>query len=218
MKDDDKNFKSPWDKKSKKEKPVLPKQTQRQPLKPEDDPHYYWEGELTSQHMGFWKQAGIWGVICVIAIICAGIWNEMGRGEYDALTRGTEITDENGRRAITYRATELGHFIIAAQINGVSIDFLLDTGATEIAFSKKDAQLIGFNMKSLKYNMPILTANGTSHSARVKIDTIEFGPIYMKSLNAHVVGGQMEGSLLGMNFLKRLSGYEVRSGILTLYP
>ena len=218
MKDDDGNFKSPWDKKDKKEKPDLPKKNHRQPLKREDDPDYYWEGDLTSQHMSFWKQAGIWGAICVVAIICAGIWNEMGRGEHDSLTRGTEITDKNGRRAITYHATRQGHFIIAAQINGVSIDFLLDTGATEIAFSKKDAQLIGFDMKNLKYTMPTLTANGRSYSARVKIGTIEFGPIYMKNLNAHVAGGQMEGSLLGMNFLKKLSGYEVRGGILTLYP
>ena len=73
-------------------------------------------------------------------------------------------------------------------------------------------------MAKLNFNIPTSTANGMSFGAGVKVDTIEFGPIYMKNIRAHVMGGEINGSLLGMNFLNRLSGYEVRNGVLTLYP
>jgi aspartyl protease family protein len=214
VKDDDEDFKSPWQKK----KPSVPDKRRPKPIRPEDDPNDYWGDELTSAHMSYSKQIGVWVVICVVCLMGYWVWEDTGRGDHNYLTRGTEIIDENGNKAITYKAMRGGHFIISAQINGVSIDFLLDTGATEIAFSKKDAELIGYDMENLNFNIPFSTANGLSNGARVKVDAIEFGPIYMKNVKAHVMGGRIGGSLLGMSFLNRLSGYEVRGGVLTLYP
>jgi len=119
-------------------------------------------------------------------------------------------------------ATELkagtgGHFITRAEINGTSIDVLVDTGATAVALSYEDAQAAGLRPGSLDFNIPVQTANGATNAARVKIDRIEIDTVKVDDVDGMVLPeGALRGTLLGMTFLSRLSSFKVEDGVLYL--
>lgn len=156
------------------------------------------------------------GWVLIFGILGLGysIWNGSSRlGSEFNPGRGNI---ENG--AISFRADLRGHYMATAKINGQDIKFLIDTGATDIALSMKDAIKIGFKESDLSFNMQVSTANGTAYVAPVIIDKIELGPIVFNNLRGSVSPAGMDISLLGMSFLNQLSAYEVKDGLLTLYP
>ena len=119
---------------------------------------------------------------------------------------------------ITFRADQSGHFRVKAEINGIDIDFMIDTGATHVVLNMEDAEIIGYDLDQVSFNMPASTANGIVYSAQVNIDSIKVGPIRVGNVEGFINQGQLDISLLGMSFLNQLSGYEVRNGLLTLHP
>ena len=114
-----------------------------------------------------------------------------------------------GEQHITFRARAGGHFVVAANVDGVEIRFLVDTGATSVVLNPQDAKRLGFDLKRLSFDRFFQTANGTVRAAPVKLGRISVGPIELKDVRASVNGAAMTNSLLGMSFLSRISGYEV---------
>ena len=119
---------------------------------------------------------------------------------------------------IELRATDGGHFLADAWVNGAKIRFLVDTGATTMALAPNDAERAGFDLEALRFNRPIDTANGLAYGASVRLDQVELGSILVQDIGATVMGEGLNQSLLGMNFLDRLSGFERRGDILILRP
>ncbi|HPF47339.1 MAG: TIGR02281 family clan AA aspartic protease [Alphaproteobacteria bacterium] len=155
-----------------------------------------------------------WVIIFGVMGLGYSIWNGKGR-------LASEINPANGEvdaGAITFRSDQSGHYYVRADINGKAINFMIDTGATHIVLKKADAEKIGFNIAGLKFDIPASTANGMVFSAPVLLETVSLGPIHVEKIEAYVNEGQLDISLLGMSFLNKLSGYEVRDGLLTLYP
>jgi aspartyl protease family protein len=122
---------------------------------------------------------------------------------------------ETGHR-VSFRAREGGHFVVEARVNGTPIRFLVDTGASEVVLTPSDARRIGLNPNALSYTQRYRTANGIGEGAPIRLNRIAVGPIEVEDVRASVNRTEMGGSLLGMTFLGRLSGYEVRDGVLTL--
>ncbi len=120
--------------------------------------------------------------------------------------------------AISFRAKAGGHFHIEAHIGGTPIRFLVDTGATDIVLSPADARRLGFDLARLRFDRGYSTANGMVLGAPVTLGELTVGPIRLKGVAATVNGAEMNQSLLGMRFLNRLKSYEVKDGVLTLYP
>lgn len=119
--------------------------------------------------------------------------------------------DEGDGLAISIGKSRGGHFEADALVNGAPVHFLIDTGATTIALSHKDAMAAGFSEKDLRYTNPISTANGMSMAASVRLDRLEIGPLGRAGLRAMVSKpGSLDQSLLGMNFLSTLSSFEMR--------
>jgi len=85
---------------------------------------------------------------------------------------------------------------------------MIDTGASDISISLKDAKKIGVNIKNLEFNKRYQTANGIALGASISLKEMEVGEIKFFDLTASVNGGDMNNSLLGMSFLKRLKKYE----------
>ena len=100
----------------------------------------------------------------------------------------------------------------------MAIRFLVDTGASEVVLSPRDAERLGFDLKSLNFNRIYQTANGTVTGAPVRLEEIRIGPIVVSDVRASVNGAEMKRSLLGMSFLGRLGGYRVNGDVLTLSP
>jgi len=112
-----------------------------------------------------------------------------------------------------------GHYWVTLTINGTPVRFVVDTGASHISLSYQDAQAIGLGPKELNYNRIFQTANGNSRKAMVRLDHLSLQSIEMSDIAASVsLPGRMEVSLLGMNFLNKLSGFNVENGELILNP
>lgn len=110
-----------------------------------------------------------------------------------------------------------GHFYIMAKLNEKSVLFLIDTGASLTTLTVEDAKRIGINIKKLTFNQPISTANGITYTASILVKNIKIDKINFDSL--YVLIGKDLGtkSLLGMNFLNSLNGYEIKKDKMVLY-
>lgn len=123
----------------------------------------------------------------------------------------------NQDSSVTFRKSMGGQFHVNAEVNSQKMNFLLDTGASKITLSRSDARRLGFDLKKLSYNIRMNTANGINLAAYVRLDEIRVGDIVMKNMDAYVNNSGLDGSLLGMNFLNRLSKYEFSKGEVTFY-
>ena len=126
------------------------------------------------------------------------------------------VTTEDG--ALRVRAHSDGHFYVKARADGREIRLLVDTGASVVALSPTDADRIGIDRRALDFSRRLHTAGGVVRAAPVLIRTLELGDIRLTNVRALVNEEPMPFSLLGVNALERLAGYEVRDGTLTLRP
>lgn len=101
-----------------------------------------------------------------------------------------------------------GHFYLDTKINGESIRFMIDTGASDITLNSADAKKLGIDPKNLKFTKAYQTANGTSWGALVTLDEIEVAGVKFRNVGASVNGSKMGTSLLGMSFLRQFKKYE----------
>jgi aspartyl protease family protein len=110
-----------------------------------------------------------------------------------------------------------GTFQVPARINDREVRFLFDTGASAVVLSAETAAAIGIPPESLKFRVPVSTANGRALAAPVTIDRLSIGPIEIRRVPALVAReGMLDGNLLGQTVLERLESYEVRGKRLVL--
>lgn len=118
--------------------------------------------------------------------------------------------DGDGRATVTLDKLTNGHFGARMQVNGQTIDVMVDTGATTTVLTVADARRAGFDLESLSFTVPVSTANGIAHAARVTAASVQLGTIERKNLPMLVADKGLAQSLLGMNFIGSLSGFDVR--------
>jgi aspartyl protease family protein len=95
-----------------------------------------------------------------------------------------------------------GHFTATGTINGQPVEFMLDTGATQIAVPQQLAEKL-----RLKRGMPVelLTAAGPARGYSTRLDSVRLATIEAKDVGAIIAEGlHPDLVLLGMNFLRRL--------------
>ncbi len=125
--------------------------------------------------------------------------------------------EQNGD-AVRFAVSPNGHFIIEGQVEGATVRFMLDTGASDVVLSPDDARRLGFDPARLDYTKTYNTANGKVRGAPVTLPYLQVGPIRIENVRASVNQAAMGQSLLGMSFLGRLSGYEATAHSITLHP
>ncbi len=117
--------------------------------------------------------------------------------------------------ALIFRANKQGHVELNGVVNGTPVRFLVDTGATFVALSISDAAAAGLSGNDLVFRAAVSTANGRARVAPVTLRELRIGQFAADDVPA-VVMDNLPISLLGQSFLKRLDGYEMRDGVLTL--
>ena len=121
------------------------------------------------------------------------------------------VTDSAGQSVVTLEKLPNGHFGARISIDGKDVRVLVDTGATSTVLTASDAERVGFDASKLAYTIPISTANGNATAARVVAGEIRLGAITRRNMPLLVASpGMLEQSLLGMNFIGSLSGFDMR--------
>ena len=131
-------------------------------------------------------------------------------------TAGRSVAPAAANAPLTYRADAGGHFYITALVNGAPIRFLVDTGASVVVLTPDDARAAGIFMASLQYTESMSTANGEAHAAQTSLRDMRLDQLFVGDVAAVVMEQPMPVSLLGMSFLRRLSGYSIKDGVLTI--
>ncbi|MEM9939876.1 MAG: TIGR02281 family clan AA aspartic protease [Pseudomonadota bacterium] len=156
------------------------------------------------------QQAMIWGLLFIGVIAAYGLWDDVRRTSLPQQM----VSLEGGQIELPLSAD--GHYYLTADVNGAFIDFVVDTGATDIVLSEADAQRAGFTPSELDYIGRAQTANGEVRIAPVRIDRFAVGGIEDVGVRAVVNEGDLDGSLLGMSYLQRFSSVEISGGRLVL--
>ena len=130
-----------------------------------------------------------------------------------------EIKMADSGREIRVPQAGDGHYWLTLDVNGMPVRFVVDTGASHISLSYKDAETVGIDPAGLDYDRIFRTANGQTRKALVRLDHVGVDTIQFANLTASVSQpGHLEVSLLGMNFLSKLSSFKMERGELILTP
>lgn len=155
------------------------------------------------------QQAAIWALIFIGVIGAYGLWEDISG---DVTARQT-VTDEG---QISVPRSPDGHYYLTLEINNVPVDFVVDTGASQVVLTQDDARRIGIDLETLDYVGSASTANGIVRTAPVMLNDVILGDMTDRNLDAVVNGGAMEDSLLGMTYLGRYDRIEIFNGELVL--
>jgi len=124
----------------------------------------------------------------------------------------------NGRSVVTLQKLDNGHFGVRADVNGAGVSMIVDTGATRTVLTADAASRAGIDVSKLDYNLPVMTANGSAQAASITIDELSVGTIKRRHMAVLVAApGSLVESLLGMNFINSLAGFDVRGDRMVFY-
>lgn len=128
-------------------------------------------------------------------------------GRRHTLRMGSHVstgpTLRSGAQRAMLTADARGHFETLGTIDGASVRFLVDTGATTISMGADDARRIGLDYLRGQPGYAS-TANGTIKVYRVRLNSVRVGEIALTNVEASVHDTRMPFVLLGMSFLNRV--------------
>ncbi len=166
------------------------------------------------------KAVLVWGGLGLVLVAGYAFKDDLSmiaRRTAAAIVPGMSVSDGSG--AVMVMRSSDNHFHIRANLAGTPVDFLVDTGATTTTLSNDDARRIGVDVERLSYTVPIMTANGQTGVAHVTTGPLIVGDIRIEKMDALVTpSGKLGTSLLGMNFLNRMSSWRVEGDRLIFTP
>ena len=112
-------------------------------------------------------------------------------------------TSTGGAEQMVLNADSRGHFFTTGTINGVSLRFLVDTGASMISLGASDARRMGLDFNRGQKGMS-QTANGQVMVSKVQLDNVRIGGVTLHQVDALIHQSDMPIALLGMSFLNRM--------------
>ncbi|WP_439507122.1 retropepsin-like aspartic protease family protein [Yoonia sp.] len=155
------------------------------------------------------QQAAIWALIFVGVIGAYGLWGDISQ---TVNPRQTALSE--GRIAMPRGAG--GHYFVEIAVNNTPVRFIVDTGASHVVLSERDARRVGIDPATLTYSGMAITANGAVRTAPVLLDQMTLGGITDGPVQAVVNGGDMEESLLGMSYLGLYDRIEISDDTMVL--
>ncbi|MDH3974271.1 MAG: TIGR02281 family clan AA aspartic protease [Deltaproteobacteria bacterium] len=160
----------------------------------------------------------IWAGIFLIAMVGYSYRYELSEVKEKVLAQVIPAKGfQKTPHSISFPLSSDGHFYIRAQVNGIPIIFLADTGASDIVLSLGDAEKLGIETDKLTFDRFYETANGRVRGSSIRLRHFKTGEIIIEEIRASVNEAKMRHSLLGMTFFKRLKSYEVKDDVLTLH-
>ncbi len=122
----------------------------------------------------------------------------IGEGVYSALSV------QSDHATVVLPTDKNGHFMSSGSINGASVRFMVDTGATMVSMSVEDARRAGVNYLAGERGYS-QTANGVTPVYKVKLGQVTLGDITLRDIDGVVhENSALPVVLLGMSFLGKL--------------
>ena len=115
----------------------------------------------------------------------------------DEVEAGADKAAKKEPTILTLKQNEGGHYATDGNIDGKSLNFVVDTGASFVALPEALAHsaLIYCDEKKV-----MSTANGKTDACTAKIKKLQFGPFVIQDVSAVIVPN-LDRPLLGMNVL-----------------
>ncbi len=140
------------------------------------------------------RMALAWGLIFVGVMAGYGLWSDIRRDIMPIQEVAADAAVEVPRAAD-------GHYYLTLLIDGTGVPFMVDTGASGMVLSAEDAERLGIDIDGLAFQGQASTANGMVRTARVTLSLVELGPFRNEEFGAFVTEGELDQSLLGMDYL-----------------
>jgi len=158
------------------------------------------------------------GRVFMVLAWCAALFlatRFFGQWEARQQNPNTVVSSEQAEGFIEVKlaSNTQGHFVASGQINGQPVDFMLDTGATDVSIPAELAERLKLEKG---FGVTLSTANGRTQGYRTRIDRLQLGDIVLRDVRALVVPG-LDGKqvLLGMSALNKLE-FTQRGGTMLL--
>jgi aspartyl protease family protein len=155
------------------------------------------------------QQAAIWLFIFLGVIGAYGLWDDISRD-----VTGQQAALSDGRISVPRNID--GHYYLTLNIDNTPIEFVIDTGASQIVLTQSDAASLGMDPTELYFGGSAMTANGLVVTAPITLERVTLGAQVDHNVKAVVNGGDMDTSLLGMTYLTRFGHIEITNNQMVL--
>lgn len=108
-----------------------------------------------------------------------------------------------------------GHFYTTAQVNGQSVDFLVDTGSSTVALTVDDARRLGIPVDPSRFEAIGSGASGPVYGSRVTLDRVTLDGKTAEQVEGTILQGS-DVSLLGQSFLGRMDKIDIAPDRMTI--
>jgi aspartyl protease family protein len=120
-------------------------------------------------------------------------------------------------RSVTVAPDARGHFQVEGRVDNRFMEFMVDTGASAVALTARDAAAVGLHPAESEFTIMVRTANGVVRAAPVNLSSVEIGGIMVRDVRAMVLPEHaLSDNLLGLSFLSRLTSFRYSNGRLVL--
>ncbi len=155
------------------------------------------------------RQATAWALIFLGVIAAVGLWSDIRDtvAPRQALVASGTIEVPRGPD---------GHYRLVLEMNGKPVEFIVDTGASDVVLTLRDARRIGIDTEALVFSGTAYTANGVVRTARARVAEVRLGDIVDRDLGVSITAGETDLSLLGMTYLQKFSRIEIADGRMRL--
>ena len=133
------------------------------------------------------------------------------------LAMAAPTESRNAGRTVVIPRDSRGHFQVNGRVDGKHMRFMVDTGASVIALTARDAARLGIRPARREFTAEVKTANGTVRAARIRLNRVEIDDVTVRDVAALIVPDEaLSENLLGLSFLSRLRRFEYSNGKLVL--
>lgn len=153
---------------------------------------------MATQRLGKWMLYVAWAIFLGLLTFAFQQWLARERNPNRA---PTTVRDRESM-SVSLKQNRQGHYYVSGSINDKPVEFIVDTGATDVSVPAELARAL-----NLDRGMPeqLQTANGVVTGYATRLAQVRVGDIEQRDVRAHINPG-MDGDevLLGMSFLRRL--------------
>ncbi len=157
------------------------------------------------------QRNAMWKTLSWVMAVAIGIslFLKDGKGDFVEPVNAVVAVENGNARKATGGEVELtraadGHFYVDAEVNGVPIRFLVDTGATSVALTTGDAEAIGLSFSDEEFTQTGRGVGGQIALKPVQLDSLGVGDMSITNVDAVIAQSQLDISLLGQTWLSRV--------------